>query len=301
MMSNASLVGGGPGTAAHVLAVEAGQVGLYYPGILRDVDVVLGGVLGIPNLLALNGVAVMPGWAGNPSAVGGTNLSNYLNGLIGAGVFYLPPNAVNPGALAQAFPSDYMGGATLDRIAARALETYYVGAQMLNWFNGLQPPPAGTGAIKSGVDKGGVSPDDDDPGYNPAYPYDSRWPNYTRTFAGGTKPAPFRSTGAGLTEAPRGALGHWIVVDKAKVANYQIITPTTWNINPKDAGSGLNKTLGLHGPIERCILDTPLVSEAEPLEILRVIHSFDPCCACTVHVMDAKKEKRAKVVVESIA
>jgi Ni,Fe-hydrogenase I large subunit len=233
------------------------------------------------------GIGVFPGWAGNPSASGSTNLTAHLTWALGAGVFYLPPKAVSGAALANAFYADYQGDATLDRIAARALETYFVGSQMLSWFNGINP-------------------------LNPS--------NLTKTFSWGGKdrPQPKSGKGAGLTEAPRGALGHWIVIGKGKRykanqgktkwrrwrgknANYQIITPTTWNINPKDANDVTEKTLGLEGPIERCLLNTPLVDEKEPLEILRVIHSFDPCCACTVHVMNPKKEKVFEATLEAIS
>jgi Ni,Fe-hydrogenase I large subunit len=204
---------------------------------------------------------VFPGWAGNPSASGSTNLTAHLTWALGAGVFYLPPNAVSPAALANAFYADYQGDATLDRIAARTLETYFVAGKMLSWFNQINPA-------------------------NPS--------NVTKYFSWegkDNKTAPLYGKAAGLTEAPRGALGHWIVIGKGKryktnqgttkwrkwrgkISNYQIITPTAWNISPKDANDGTEKTLGLEGPIERCLLNTPLVDEKEPLEILRVIHSF---------------------------
>jgi hypothetical protein len=312
MMSNAALIGGGPANSTHVGLVDAGQVGLYYPGILADVDSVLapGG----------SAIGVFPGFDANLKAhleflgvdVGNGSVSYAGNGI--GPVFYLPPNALNVGEIFAPgvgavgngnFQWNYFGDATLDRIAARTLETYFVGMQMLDWFNQLDPPAAMSGALKNGVDKGLTSdPDDEsywDEGYNPDYPYDSRWPNYTLKFGPDKdKPAPYRAQGAGLTEAPRGALGHWIRINEAKVYNYQIITPTTWNINPKDAADGGEKTLGLHGPIEFCILNTPLVNDAEPIEILRVIHSFDPCCACTVHVMDAKKEKKFEGTLEPL-
>lgn len=308
LISNAVLVGGsvafgssGLTAAQAVTAVNNGQVSLYYPGILRDVDM----VLSPPGAHTGLGIGVFPGrnGASNASASGSENLAAHLTwaGVQGPGgpiiapgnataapVFYLA-GGVPPAVVANLFHSDYAGGATLDRIAARTLETYYVGAQMLSWFNQLVPPAAGTGAKKS-----------TDLDYNPAYPYDANWPAYTRKFYDGTKAAPLKAQGAGLTEAPRGALGHWIRVYKGKVYNYQIITPTTWNINPKDAVSPAEKTLGQHGPIEQCIMGTPLVTEAEPLEILRIIHSFDPCCACTVHVMDVKKEKRFKTTLEAL-
>ena len=279
LMSNAALIGGGPATAGQVTLVNNGDVSLYYPGVLADVDAVLGGALG------MGAIGVFPSW--------GANLAGHLTFLQtavpGSPVFYLPPGALPSAVLANQFGHDYYGGATLDRIAARTLETYYVCKQLLTWFNELDPPAAGTGAKKP-----------TDLTYDPTYPFDSRWPAYTRKFYDGTKAAPLKAQGAGLTEAPRGALGHWIRVYQGKVYNYQIITPTTWNINPKDNADPGQKTLGQHGPIEECIQGTPVVAEAEPLEILRVIHSFDPCCACTVHVMDAKKETKYKETHEAL-
>jgi hydrogenase large subunit len=85
------------------------------------------------------------------------------------------------------------------------------------------------------------------------------------------------ASGTGLTEAPRGAIGHWIHLSGGKVARYQIVTPTCWNASPKDAKS-------LHGPMERALIGTPVQNLDEPIEVLRVIHSFDPCLSCAVHV-----------------
>ena len=92
---------------------------------------------------------------------------------------------------------------------------------------------------------------------------------------------PYYSTGTGsgegLTEAPRGALGHWISVgDDGKISNYQVITPTCWNASPMDA-------LGVQGPLEQALTGLAVMNEEEPVEALRVIHSMDPCLACAVH------------------
>jgi hydrogenase large subunit len=84
--------------------------------------------------------------------------------------------------------------------------------------------------------------------------------------------------GVGLTEAPRGALGHWVEIGKEKISNYQIITPTCWNASPLDDHQQ-------HGPMEQALLGTPVEDPAQPIEIMRVIHSFDPCLSCAVHVM----------------
>ncbi|MEN6641313.1 MAG: nickel-dependent hydrogenase large subunit, partial [Armatimonadia bacterium] len=90
----------------------------------------------------------------------------------------------------------------------------------------------------------------------------------------------------GLTEAPRGALGHWLQLSGGKISRYQIVTPTCWNASPKDA---YNQA----GPIERALVGTPVQNVAQPIEVLRVIHSFDPCLSCAVHV--ARPNEGAKV------
>jgi hydrogenase large subunit len=89
---------------------------------------------------------------------------------------------------------------------------------------------------------------------------------------------PGAGSGIGLTEAPRGALGHWVQISGGKVENYQIVTPTCWNASPRDSA-------GVRGPVEQALIDTPVSDLQQPIEILRVIHSFDPCLSCAVHVM----------------
>jgi hydrogenase large subunit len=78
-------------------------------------------------------------------------------------------------------------------------------------------------------------------------------------------------------EAPRGALGHWIVIEDGKIANYQAVVPSTWNAGPRDAQ-------GQPGAYEAALAGHRLHDSQQPLEILRTIHSFDPCIACAVHV-----------------
>jgi hydrogenase large subunit len=94
----------------------------------------------------------------------------------------------------------------------------------------------------------------------------------------------------GLTEAPRGALGHWVQIRSSKISRYQIITPTCWNASPSDDS-------GSRGPLEMSLIGTPVINVREPIEILRVIHSFDPCLACAVHVMDTKDNSAIKISV----
>lgn len=96
---------------------------------------------------------------------------------------------------------------------------------------------------------------------------------------------PNPATGVGLTEAPRGALGHWLQVTDRQISHYQIITPTCWNASPRDA-------FGKRGPLEQALLGTPVRDPNQPIEVVRVIHSFDPCLSCAVHVMRAEEGAR---------
>jgi hydrogenase large subunit len=134
---------------------------------------------------------------------------------------------------------DYREGiSVMDRHLARAYEALIVAKAMRGWLDEL----------------------DEDA---------SVWQNYGDPWSG---------TGVGLTEAPRGALGHWVSIDNNQLANYQVITPTCWNASPNDG-------LGFAGPLEEALVGTPVIDPARPVEALRVIHSFDPCLSCAVHVM----------------
>jgi Ni,Fe-hydrogenase I large subunit len=95
---------------------------------------------------------------------------------------------------------------------------------------------------------------------------------------------PAQVSGWGSTEAPRGSLGHWVQVANQKILRYQMVVPTTWNGSPRDAQ-------GLRGPFEQSLIGTPISDPSRPLEILRIIHSFDPCMACSVHLFDAQGNK----------
>jgi hydrogenase large subunit len=92
---------------------------------------------------------------------------------------------------------------------------------------------------------------------------------------------PAEAKGVGMTEAPRGALAHWIVIKDKKIDNYQLVVPSTWNASPRDAN-------GNRSAYEESLIGTPIADPEQPLEILRTIHSFDPCLACAVHVYDEK-------------
>jgi hydrogenase large subunit len=95
----------------------------------------------------------------------------------------------------------------------------------------------------------------------------------------------------GFTEAPRGALAHWIVIENERIANYQAVVPSTWNAGPRDPQ-------GQEGPYEAALKGHVLADRKQPLEILRTIHSFDPCLACAVHVLDPDGEELIRVRVQ---
>ena len=144
---------------------------------------------------------------------------------------------------------DYTHGiSVLDRIAARAYECKKVADAMDGWLNQLAA--GATGYIYS------------------------------------AKPA--SATAYGLTEAPRGALGHWITITNSAISRYQVVTPTAWNCSPKD-------TIGQLGAVEKALVGTPVADINNPIEILRVIHSFDPCLSCSVHMV--RPDSKAKPVV----
>lgn len=94
--------------------------------------------------------------------------------------------------------------------------------------------------------------------------------------------------GYGIHEAPRGVLSHWVVIQDGKIKNYQCVVPSTWNAGPRDGE-------GLAGPYEASLVGTPVADAERPLELLRTIHSFDPCIACAVHTVDANGVEMAKV------
>jgi Ni,Fe-hydrogenase I large subunit len=85
----------------------------------------------------------------------------------------------------------------------------------------------------------------------------------------------------GLVGAARGALGHWIEIKEGKIANYQVVTPSSWNLSPGDDKDQ-------PGPLEQAITGTKIKDEANPFEIVRIVRSFDPCLACAVHLVSPK-------------
>ena len=93
--------------------------------------------------------------------------------------------------------------------------------------------------------------------------------------------------GIGLSEAPRGALGHWVQITGGKISHYQVITPTCWNASPRDDTSTA-------GPMEQALIGTPVEDPEQPVEALRVIHAYDPCLSCAVHII--RPDGKAQVI-----
>jgi len=104
----------------------------------------------------------------------------------------------------------------------------------------------------------------------------------------GTWPA--RAQGFGLHEAPRGSLSHWVTIQNTKIEAYQIVVPSTWNAGPRDAK-------GQRGAYESALLNTPVADPEKPLEILRTVHSFDPCMACAAHILDPRGNELVEVTI----
>ncbi|MCS7202946.1 MAG: nickel-dependent hydrogenase large subunit [Thermodesulfovibrio sp.] len=96
---------------------------------------------------------------------------------------------------------------------------------------------------------------------------------------------PAEAKGVGWHDAPRGALSHYIVIKDKKIANYQMVVPSTWNLSPRDHK-------GQRGPVEEALVGTPVADPDKPLELLRTIHSFDPCMACGMHQIEIKVEEK---------
>ena len=94
--------------------------------------------------------------------------------------------------------------------------------------------------------------------------------------------------GFGFHEAPRGVLSHWVVIRDGKIANYQAVVPSTWNAGPRDEDDAL-------GPYEASLLDNPVADPERPLEVLRTVHSFDPCLACAIHMVDGEQQPIVQV------
>jgi [NiFe] hydrogenase large subunit len=108
----------------------------------------------------------------------------------------------------------------------------------------------------------------------------------TRTYA--PYKMPNSGMGVGLNDVPRGSLGHWVQIEDKKIKNYQYVVPSTWNLCPRDGNGKL-------GPVEESLIGTPVADPKKPLEVLRTVHSFDPCIACGVHVIDPDSNEVYKI------
>ena len=94
--------------------------------------------------------------------------------------------------------------------------------------------------------------------------------------------------GFGCHEAPRGVLSHWAVIKDGKIANYQAVVPSTWNAGPRDENDAM-------GPYEASLVGNPVADPERPLEVLRTVHSFDPCLACAIHMVDTDRREIVRV------
>jgi len=94
--------------------------------------------------------------------------------------------------------------------------------------------------------------------------------------------------GVGFHAAPRGTLSHWVVIEDGKIKNYQAVVPSTWNAGPRDAEDAPR-------PYEASLLNNPVADPQQPLEVLRTVHSFDPCIACAIHLFDPEQREIVKV------
>ena len=101
-------------------------------------------------------------------------------------------------------------------------------------------------------------------------------------------PIPETATGYGVIDGPRGALGHWIEIEDKKISRYQLVVPTTWNASPKDAD-------GRPGPMEQALIGAKVKDPANPFELARIVRSYDPCLACSVHALDAHKNLKGVI------
>ena len=110
----------------------------------------------------------------------------------------------------------------------------------------------------------------------------------TKTYQSWTMPK--SGMGVGLNDVARGSLGHWIKIEDGKIKNYQYVVPSTWNLGPRCKN-------GKIGPVEEALIGTPIADPKRPIEVLRTVHSFDPCIACGVHVIDPNSNQVYKVKV----
>ena len=134
----------------------------------------------------------------------------------------------------------------MDRIVARMMESIVVARTLPRWLDELQPDVSAEAAVE----------------------------------------VPFAGSGAGLCEAPRGALGHWVTINNYKIERYQAVVPTTWNASSRDGN-------GKKGALEDALIGLAVPDADNPLPVVRAVHSFDPCLACAVHIIQPGKKLQA--------
>ncbi len=196
-----------------------------------------------------------PRWKGNAMEVG--CLSRMLLGYVQPQQFPFIKETVDSALHKLNLPVSALFS-TLGRTVARGIETLYCAILQTEQFDKLMTNLKAGDTATANVDK-----------WEP-----SKWPKEAK--------------GVGFTEAPRGALGHWVKIKDTKIQNYQCVEPTTWNGSPRDFK-------GQIGAFEAALMDTSLVKAEQPLEILRTLHSFDPCLACSIHVMSPEGQELNKV------
>jgi hydrogenase large subunit len=196
-----------------------------------------------------------PRWRGKPMEVGPLARLVLLHAAGDA-----PARALTTETLARlGLPFDAIYS-TMGRIVARGIESKLLVDRMAGWRDGLM----------ANIEAGDLRT------FNTEKWEPASWPRHAQ--------------GIGTIEGPRGALAHWIVIDDGKITNYQAVVPTTWNAGPLDEQ-------GLHGPYEAALMDGRhhLALADQPLEVLRTIHSFDPCMACAAHVFNVAGAEVASV------
>ncbi|MDK9698454.1 MAG: nickel-dependent hydrogenase large subunit [Siculibacillus sp.] len=196
-----------------------------------------------------------PRWKGNAVEVG--PLARYIIGYAQNKAEFKDPVDKLLKDLGAPLPALF---STLGRTAARALECQWAAHQMRYFQDKLMANIKAGDSSTANVDK-----------WKP-----ESWPKEVK--------------GVGFTEAPRGALAHWVKIKDGKIDNYQCVVPTTWNGSPRDPKGNI-------GAFEASLMDTPMADPNQPLEIIRTLHSFDPCLACSTHVMSPDGQEMAKVTV----
>jgi hydrogenase large subunit len=196
-----------------------------------------------------------PRWKGNAVEVG--PLARYIIGYAQGRPDFKEPADKLLGDLGLPVTALF---STLGRTAARGLECVWAAHQLRYFQDKLMASLKAGNLATANTDK-----------WEP-----STWPKEVK--------------GVGFTEAPRGALGHWVKIKDGRIDNYQCVVPTTWNGSPRDPAGNI-------GAFEAALLDTPMADPQQPLEILRTIHSFDPCLACSTHVMSPDGQDMATVTI----